>query len=41
MCLIKSMNENNVEIIDSRHLEKKCEICNYKIKMIKTRTWTV
>lgn len=38
LCLIKSINENNTDYIDSRNLLKKCEICNYKIKMIKKRT---
>lgn len=38
LCLIKSINENNTDYIDSRNLLKKCEICNYKIKMMKTRT---
>ena len=38
-CLIKSMNVNNTTHVSTKFLKKKCELCQYDIKLEKERTW--
>lgn len=39
MCLIKSINENNTTYINRNDMIKKCELCNYDIKLRKERSY--
>lgn len=38
-CLIKSMNDNNTTYVSNKFLKKKCELCQYDIKLEREKTW--